>query len=142
VTRDRALAQRVALLWPHLDERARRLFAATEARHRGHGGVSLVSRACGVSRVTILKGLRELDEPPLPPGRIRRPGGGRPGLVDHDPDLPRRLEALVEPLTRGDPESSLRWTLKSTRALAAALAAQRHLISREKVAQLLRALGY
>lgn len=140
--RDRALAQRVALLWPHLDERARRLFAATEARHRGHGGVSLVSRACGVSRVTILTGLRELDEPPLPPGRIRRPGGGRPALVDHDPDLPRRLEALVEPLTRGDPESPLRWTLKSTRALAAALAAQRHPISHEKVAQLLRALGY
>ena len=139
---DRALTQKVALLWPHLDERARRLFAATEARQRGYGGVSLVSRACGVSRVTILKGLRELDEPPLPAGRVRRAGGGRPALVDQDPDLPRRLEALVEPVTRGDPESPLRWTLKSTRTLAAALAAQRHPISHEKVAQLLRALGY
>lgn len=142
MTGDGALTQKVALLWPHLDERARRLFAATEARQRGHGGVSLVSRACGVSRVTILKGLRELDEPPLPAGRVRRAGGGRPALVDQDPDLPRRLEALVEPLARGDPESPLRWTLKSTRALAAALAAQHHPISHEKVAQLLRALGY
>jgi len=138
----RALQQKVALLWPHLDERARRLFAASEARQLGYGGVSLVSRACGLSRVTITKGLHELDEPPLPAGWIRRPGGGRPALVERDPDLPRRLEALVEPLTRGDPESPLRWTSKSTRALAAELAAQRHPISHEKVAQLLRQQDY
>jgi hypothetical protein len=138
----RALKQKVALLWPHLDERARRLFAASEARQLGHGGVSLVSRACGLSRVTITKGLEELEEPPLPPGRIRRPGGGRPALVARDPDLPSRLEALVEPLTRGDPESPLRWTSKSTRALAAELAAQHHRISHEKVAQLLRQMDY
>jgi hypothetical protein len=132
----------VALLWPHLDERARRLFAATEARQLGHGGVSAVSRACGLSRVTIMKGVQELEGPPLPPGRVRRPGGGRPALVVRDPDLPRSLEALVEPLTRGDPESPLRWTSKSTRALAAELAAQDHPISHEKVAQLLRQMDY
>ncbi|MEX1127422.1 MAG: ISAzo13 family transposase, partial [Vicinamibacterales bacterium] len=138
----RALKQKVALLWPHLDERARRLFAASEARQLGHGGVSLVSRACGLSRVTITKGLEELGEPPLPPGRVRRPGGGRPALVARDPDLPSRLEALVEPLSRGDPESPLRWTSKSTRALAAELAAQHYRISHEKVAQLLRQMDY
>jgi len=138
----RALKQKVALLWPHLDERARRLFAAGEARLLGHGGVSLVSRACGLSRVTITKGLHELTAPPLPPGRVRRLGGGRPSLVARDPDLPRRLEALVEPLARGDPESPLRWTSKSTRVLAAELTAQRHPISHEKVAQLLRHLNY
>jgi hypothetical protein len=138
----RALKQKVALLWPHLDERARRLFAASEARQLGHGGVSLVSRACGLSRVTITKGLQELEAPPLPPGRVRRAGGGRPALVVRDPELPGRLEALVEPLTRGDPESPLRWTSKSTRALAAELAAQQHRISHEKVAQLLRQMNY
>ncbi len=132
----------MARLWPHLDERARRLFAASEARELGHGGVAVVSRACGLSRVTIAKGLQELAEPPLPEGRVRRAGGGRPSLVVRDPDLPARLEALVEPLTRGDPESPLRWTSKSTRALAAELVAQHHPVSHEKVAQLLRQLNY
>jgi DDE family transposase len=136
------LKAKVALLWPHLDERARRLFAASEARQLGHGGVSLVSRACGLSRVTITKGLHELDEAPLALGRVRRVGGGRPALVALDPDLPARLEALVEPLTRGDPESPLRWTSKSTRTLSAELAAQRHPVSHEKVAQLLRQMDY
>lgn len=136
------LQAKVALLWPHLDERARRLFAANEARQLGHGGVSMVSRACGLSRVTIMKGLEELEEPPLPAGRVRRPGGGRPALVVRDPDLPRRLEALVEPLTRGDPESPLRWTRKSTRTLSATLSAQHHPVSHEKVAQLLRQMDY
>ena len=138
----RALREKVALLWPHLDERARRLFAASEARQLGHGGVSLVSRACGLSRVTITKGVHELEETPLPPGRVRRPGGGRPTVVARDPDVPRLLEGLVEPLARGDPESPLRWTSKSTRALAAELAAQDHRISHEKVAQLLRQTDY
>ena len=127
----RALRYRVALLWPHLDERARRLFAASEARHLGHGGVSMVSRACGLSRVTITKGLQELEESPLPAGRVRRAGGGRPMLELLDPDLPSRLEALVEPLTRGDPQSPLRWTSKSTRALAAELTGQDDPISHE-----------
>lgn len=138
----RAWQEKLSELWPHLDERARRLFAASEARHLGHGGVSLVSRACGLSRVTITKGLQELGEPPLSEGRVRRAGGGRPALVVRDPVLPTRLEALVEPLTRGDPDSPLRWTNKSTRALAADLAAQHHPVSHEKVAQLLRQLDY
>jgi hypothetical protein len=138
----RSLQQKVALLWPHLDERARRLFAAGEARQLGHGGISTVSRVCGLSRVTITKGLQELESAPLPAGRVRREGGGRPALEMLDPDLPRRLEALVEPLTSGDPESPLRWTSKSTRVLAVELAAQHHPVSHEKVAQLLRQMGY
>jgi Rhodopirellula transposase DDE domain len=142
VTDRRALAAKVARLWPHLDERARRLFAASEARDIGHGGVSMVSRACGLSRVTITKGLQELEEPPLPAGRVRRAGAGRLMIELVDPELPSRLEALVEPLTRGDPQSPLRWTTKGTRALAAALTAQRHPISHETVAQLLRDMDY
>ncbi len=142
VTDLRALQQKVARLWPHLDERARRLFAASEARDLGHGGVSQVSRACGLSRVTITKGLRELDEAPLPAGRVRRPGAGRPRSEVRDPDLVERLDALVEPTSRGDPESPLRWTSKSTRALAGELTAAGHPVSHETVAQLLRHLEY
>jgi len=138
----RALREKMASLWPHLDERARRLFAASEARQLGHGGVSLVSRACGLSRVTITKGLRELAEAPLPAGRVRRVGGGRPPIEVVDPELPDRLDALVEPLSRGDPESPLRWTSKSTRALSVELSASGHPISHETVAQMLRHLNY
>jgi len=137
-----ALKRKFELIWPHLDERARRMLAATEAREMGFGGVSEISRACGLSRVTIAKGIRELDEEPLPVDRIRRPGGGRRNLVELDPDLPSWLEILVEPLSRGDPESPLRWTCKSTRALAAEISNQRRRISHEKVAQLLRGLNY
>jgi hypothetical protein len=137
-----ALATKFALIWPHLDERARRMMAANEARELGFGGLSRVSRACGLSRVTITKAIRELGEPPLAAGRIRRPGSGRPTVVALYPDLPTTLEGLVEPLTRGDPESPLRWTSKSTRTLAAQLGAQRHSVSHEKVAQLLRQMGY
>ncbi|MEI8261941.1 MAG: ISAzo13 family transposase [Actinomycetes bacterium] len=137
-----AIEARFASLWPHLDERGRRLLAASEARQFGHGGVTVISRVCGLSRVTITKGLRELDAPPIGPGRVRRPGAGRPALLVSDPALAQTLDGLVEPLTRGDPESPLRWTLKSTRTLAAELTAQRHPVSHEKVAQLLRQLHY
>lgn len=129
-------------LWPHLNERSRRMLAAAEATQLGYGGVSLVSRACGLSRVTIMKGIQELDQPSLPPERIRRAGGGRRSLVGHDPRLPALLEALVEPLTRGDPESPLRWTCKSTRTLADELAARGHRISHAKAGQLLRQMDY
>jgi hypothetical protein len=118
------------------------MLAANEARQLGHGGVSKVSQACGLSRVTITKGMRELRSRPLEQGRIRRPGAGRPSLLLVAPDLPRILEGLVEPLSRGDPESPLRWTCKSTRTLAAELTSQNHAISHEKVAQLLRQMDY
>ena len=118
------------------------MLAAAEAMEMGRGGVSLVSRACGLSRVTITKGVRELDEPGLPEGRTRRPGGGRKKLEAQDPKLKRVLESLVEPLARGDPESPLRWTCKSTRTLAGELARRKHPASHEKVAQLLRELDY
>ena len=142
MTTSTELKQKFRLIWPHLSERARRMMAANEARQLGYGGVSRVSRACGLSRVTITKGIEELGNPPLEPGRTRRPGGGRPTLLRLDPDLPRTLEWLVEPLARGDPESPLRWTSKSTRALAEELTAQRHPVSHEKVAQLLRQMDY
>ena len=142
MTEASALTQKLVLIWPHLDERARRIMAASEARALGFGGVSTVSRACGLSRVTIAKALLELDEPPLAPGRVRRPGGGRPSLVAIDPDLPISLQGLVEPLARGDPESPLRWTIKSTRTLAAELTAQHHPVSHEKVAQLLHEMDF
>ena len=117
------------------------MLAAAEATQLGYGGVSLVSRACGLSRVTIMKGLQEMDAPALAPERIRRAGGGRRSLVRQDPSLPALLESLFEPLTRGDPESPLRWTCKSTRTLADELAGRQHRISHEKVAQLLRQMN-
>jgi len=118
------------------------MLAAAEATQIGYGGVSLVSRACGLSRVTIMKGIRELGAPALPAERIRRQGGGRQSLVRRDPQLPDILESLVEPLARGDPESPLRWTCKSTRTLAGELTDRQHPISHEKVAQLLREMKY
>ena len=118
------------------------MMAANEALQEGYGGIARVSRACGLSRLTIAKGIRELEEAPVTAGRIRRPGGGRHQLLVRDPELPRMLENLVEPLARGDPESPLRWTCKSTRVLAAELTRQHHPVSHEKVAQFLRAMDY
>lgn len=136
------LREKLSQIWPHLNERSRRLVAAAEAVQLGHGGVSFVSRASGLSRVTITKGIRELGEESVPTTRIRREGAGRPSLVSVDPTLPEVLEALVEPLSRGDPESPLRWTCKSTRTLSRELVNQKHPISHEKVAQLLRSMNY
>jgi len=118
------------------------MLAATEAMEIGYGGVTRVGRACGLSRVTITKGIAELTASPLSEERIRRPGGGRQKLILRDPKLPGLLESFVEPLTRGDPESPLRWTCKSTRTLARELTKQKHPISHEKVAQLLRGMQY
>jgi len=137
------LREKLGRLWPHLDERTRRLTAAGEALALGRGGVSAVSRACGLSRKAIQKGIRELGEgTPLAPGRVRRPGAGRKKATEQDPRLAQALERLIAPETRGDPESPLRWTCKSTRTLAAQLARQGHPVSHTKVAQMLHDLGY
>jgi len=136
------IKDKLSRMWPHLNERARRMVAASEAAQIGYGGVTLVSQACGLSRVTITKGIGELKASPLPEDRVRCQGGGRQRLETHDPGLPGLLESLVEPLTRGDPESPLRWTCKSTRTLAGELVHRNHSISHEKVAQYLRKMGY
>ncbi len=137
------IRSRYASLLPHLDERGRRLFAATEARAAGHGGIVAVSRATGIAPSTIGRGLRELDEAdPLPPGWVCREGGGRKTLVETDPGLLDALLALVRPTERGDPVSPLRWTCLSLRQLEAALKAQGHPVSHMVVGTLLKAEGF
>jgi Rhodopirellula transposase DDE domain len=132
-----------AALAPVLTERSRRLWAATEARALGHGGIAVVERATGISRSTIQRGLRELEaETALPPERTRKPGGGRKPTTAVDPTLLRDLDALVEPTAPGDPDSPLRWSCKSTRTLAVALQALGHSVSHTVVAELLHQLGY
>jgi len=116
--------------------------AANEARALGYGGIAKVRRACGLSRKAITKGIREIADGSTMPGRIRRSGAGRKNIVVRDPKLLASLEHLIEPETRGDPESPLRWICKSTRALAAQLTGQKHPVSHEKVAQLLRDQNY
>ena len=134
------------LLVPEMDERRRRQWAAAEARDLGWGGISLVARATGLSRPTITAGLRELEQPApqraAEAPRVRRPGGGRKPLVVTDPGLLAALEALVGPVTRGDPESPLRWTCKSTRRLAEELTRQGHRVGPRTVAALLHGAGY
>ena len=130
-------------LGPVLTERARRLWAATEARAAGRGGITGVARATGMALSTIRRGLREVATGDrLPPGRSRRPGGGRKRTRDKDPTLWRDLEGLVEPTASGDPQSRLRWTAKSVRQLATTLQAMGHTVSRQLVAELLAAAGY
>ena len=129
-----------------MDERRRRQWAAAEARELGRGGVSAVARATGLSRTTITVGLRELKLPSrrraIEARRIRKPGGGRKPLVETDPRLWMALESLIEPTTRGDPESPLRWTCKSLRRLADELAQQDHPAAPNTVAMLLKGAGY
>ena len=137
------LQKKLGTLWPHLDERTRRLTAAGAAVARGRGGIAEVSRACGLSRKAIAKGIRELESGAvLPQGSVRRAGAGRKKITQSDPRLDAALERLVAPETRGDPESPLCWTCKSTRTLAAQLTRQKHPVSHTKVAQLLRTQGY
>jgi len=126
-----------------LDERGRRLWAATEAKAIGHGGIALVSRATGVSYSTITRGLKELESGLLPePGRVRRPGGGRKKTLAKDATLLADLDGLVEPSVSGDPQSPLRWTSKSVRTLARELRALGHNVSHQLVLELLYAGGY
>jgi hypothetical protein len=137
-----SLRQKFSGVWPLLDERSRRLMAASEALSLGYGGISRIRQACGLSRKAIAKGIREIAEGDTMSGRIRQPGAGRKSIIEHDPRLLVSLERLIEPVTRGDPESPLRWICKSTRNLAAELTRHKHPVSHEKVAQLLRAQNY
>jgi transposase len=137
-----ALEQKYALLFPHLTERQQHLMAAADAEQLGRGGVALVARLSGFSRPTIYKARGDLRREPLPVERVRRPGAGRKKRVEQDRKLVHALEALIDPDTRGDPMSPLRWTCKSTRQLAQALSAKGHAVSHELVAQLLQQLGY
>jgi len=137
------LTQKFRSVWSILDERTRRIMAASEAIGLGYGGVSMVHLACGLSRKAIAKGIREIQGGESPAGgHIRRPGGGRKKITVSDPTLLAALEPLIESGTRGDPESPLRWICKSTRTLAAQLTQQRHPISYVKVAQLLHEQNY
>jgi transposase len=136
------LQEKYEAIFPLLNERQRRVIAAADALFQGRGGVSQVARASGLSRTTIHRGLAELDENGQAGLRIRQAGGGRKSVVDQHPDLLTALEALVEPVTRGDPMSPLRWTCQSTRQLAAALNQQGYSISPPTVAKLLHDLGY
>src|SRR5262249_29649312 len=139
--------QKYELLCPVMTERMRRQWAASEALALPRGGITVVANATGLSRTTICAGVRELrgglaaaEEPD--PQRSRRPGGGRPFAEADDPTLLRDLESLVDPVTRGDPMSPLRWTCKSTRNLAEELQGRGHEVSHQTVAVLLRCLGY
>ena len=137
------LRQKFASVWPILDERTRRVMAANEAIVYGYGGISIVCRACGLSRKAIAKGIQEIKDGSCPSdGRIRRAGAGRKRITTRDPRLLAAIDRLIDPGTRGDPESPLRWICKSTRTLAAQLSKQNHPISHVKVAQLLHDQNY
>ena len=130
-------------VWPLLDERTRRIMAASEAMALGYGGVSLVRRACGLSRKAISKGVRDIEVGFAPSeGRIRRPGSGRKPITVSDPRLMETLEEMIDQQTRGDPESPLKWICKSTRTIAEELGRQKHPVSHVKVAQILHELDY
>jgi hypothetical protein len=141
------IESRYAAIASLMDERMRRQWAAAEARSYGWGGRFAVSRATGMSPNTIDRGLAELDAREADigatlPERLRKPGAGRRRVVDADPELPTALERLVDPATRGDPMSPLRWTCKSTTQLAGELTRQGHPVSPRTVGRLLRAAGY
>jgi len=138
------ITERYARVAGTLDERGRRAVAASEALAIGWGGITAVSRATGLSRKVIEVGIKELSGtvPVAAPGRVRRPGGGRKTTVEKDPSVRADLERLVEPTTRGEPESPLRWTCKSVRKLSRELRAQGHAVSHAWVAGVLHAWGY
>jgi transposase len=139
----RRMEARLAVLLPRLNERDRRLALATEARSWGYGGISAVHRATGASRSTIRRGLAELDsDTSRRTNRVRGPGGGRKKAEVAEPELLGQLDGLIEPGTRGDPESPLRWTTKSTRHLARELTAMGYAVSHSVVAQILRSIGF
>ena len=140
------VGRKFSLMKPDLDEKGRRHWAACEALELGHGGIKAVAEATGLGERTVRRSCKEIRKNTVLSDqhqhRTRLPGGGRKPLTEHDPELVRGLEGLVEPTTRGDPMCPLRWTCKSTRKLADALSVQGHEVSHSKVAQLLRNLGY
>jgi transposase len=137
------IRQKYKFLSTHLNERTRRIWAATEAKAIGYGGTSLIARATNISRRAILVGIREIESKRLlPAGRVRKGGGGRKSVVYHQPIILEKLEKLVEPLTRGDPKSPLRWTCKSTRRLSVELIKMGYQASSRIVRLLLHQMGY
>src|SRR2546421_966377 len=143
MSKEEEIKQRYERIAGDLTERTRRLFVANEALSLGWGGISAVSRATGLSRQVISAGIQELQGGnQVEAGRVRRKGGGRKSNVSKDPKLSEDLERLVEPVTRGDPESPLRWTSKSVRKLAKELQRLGHQVSHELVSELLHAMGY
>ncbi|MBE0437881.1 MAG: ISAzo13 family transposase, partial [Methylomicrobium sp.] len=137
------IKQRYDAVSPFLDEKQRRLFVAAEALTYGEGGITKVSQILGVSTSTVSKGIKELQNPEtIETERIRRPGGGRKRTVDTDPTLRSDLEKLIDPATRGEPDSPLKWTSKNTRKLAAALNEMGHYTSEQMVCRLLHEMGY
>ena len=139
---EQQIAEKFAIVLPHLNEKQRRVLLAAEARALGWGGISKVAKATGVSRVTIHKAVSEIENKTIPAERIRKPGGGRKDITQYHPDILDKLEALVDPVTRGDPRSPLRWTCKSTRQLSQELERKGYLISNVTVADLLHQLDY
>jgi transposase len=136
------LAGKLAEIRPHLDERQWRLVLGAEARAIGRGGIKLVAEVAGVSADTVGRGAGELEAGIEPDGRVRRKGAGRPAVEEADPGLVAALEALVDPGSRGDPMSPLRWTTKSTARLAGELSAQGTQVAARTVARLLKENGY
>ena len=139
---EQQISEKLAMVIPHLNEKQRRLLMAAEAKMLGWGGISKVAKATGVSRVTIHKALAEVEGKKMIAERIRKPGGGRKDITEYHPDILEKLEALVDPVTRGDPRSPLRWTCKSTRQLSQELGRKGYSISNVTVADLLHRLDY
>jgi hypothetical protein len=137
-----SIRERYAAVSRDLNERARRLFGAAEARTAGHGGITASSRATGLARSTIGRGLKDLDDPGSLVGKVRRPGSGRPALTSKDTTLLEDLRQLLEPATMGDPMRPLRWVSKSHAKLAAALCAMGHRIAKSSIPKLLDLLQY
>lgn len=139
---DQEIAEKLAIVMPHLNEKQRRVLMAAEAKMLGWGGISKVAKATGVSRVTIHKALSEVEGKTVIAERVRKPGGGRKDILKYHPEILEKLEALVDPVTRGDPRSPLRWTCKSTRQLSQELERKGYSLSNVTVAELLHRLGY
>ena len=142
ITLEAIIVEKYAVIAAVLDERGRRLWAAAESRAIGYGGDALVSAATGLARQTIRNGRREIECGVKVTGRVRRAGGGRPGIESSQPGVKAALERLVDPLTRGDPTSPLRWTCKSRAKLSAGLSKQGWRVSSTTVGRLLHELGY